>query len=256
MPFSPETCEAIGHYVYRLIDPRDNQTFYVGKGSNNRAFDHAQIAVENLDEENDKLARIRSIIAAGFEPTIKIHRHQITDQLVNGWTAEDVALEIEAALIDAYEELTNMVSGRDSGVRGVALAEDVEANYRAQDAQIDVPCVLIKINRLWRRNMNAQELRSVTSKAWVCRPDLHPQVQRALAVSGGIVRAGYTIRGWNPAHVGNNGEALNGNRIEFQLEDAEGLQQLVGQSVRHLYEPGASNPIRWFDEPPHGHMNG
>jgi len=30
--FSPEIHDKIGYYVYRLIDPRNGQTFYVGKG--------------------------------------------------------------------------------------------------------------------------------------------------------------------------------------------------------------------------------
>lgn len=34
--FSPEVCEKLGYYVYRLIDPRNGQTFYIGKGKGNR----------------------------------------------------------------------------------------------------------------------------------------------------------------------------------------------------------------------------
>ena len=30
--FPPEVVQALGHYVYRLIDPRNGETFYVGKG--------------------------------------------------------------------------------------------------------------------------------------------------------------------------------------------------------------------------------
>ena len=30
--FPPEVAEQIGFYVYRLEDPRDDKTFYVGKG--------------------------------------------------------------------------------------------------------------------------------------------------------------------------------------------------------------------------------
>lgn len=36
--FSQETINKIGYYVYRLIDPRNGQTFYVGKGKGNRVF--------------------------------------------------------------------------------------------------------------------------------------------------------------------------------------------------------------------------
>lgn len=34
--FIEEVCERLGNYVYRLIDPRNGETFYVGKGRNRR----------------------------------------------------------------------------------------------------------------------------------------------------------------------------------------------------------------------------
>ena len=31
--FPPDIAEQLGWYVYRLIDPRNGETFYIGKGS-------------------------------------------------------------------------------------------------------------------------------------------------------------------------------------------------------------------------------
>lgn len=39
--FSNEAISKMGYYVYRLVDPRNGQTFYVGKGKGNRIFAHA-----------------------------------------------------------------------------------------------------------------------------------------------------------------------------------------------------------------------
>jgi len=36
--FPEEVCVKLGNYVYRLIDPRNGETFYVGKGKGNRVF--------------------------------------------------------------------------------------------------------------------------------------------------------------------------------------------------------------------------
>ncbi|MCR2307669.1 hypothetical protein NSX65_32680, partial [Salmonella enterica] len=38
--FPSGVIEHLGWYVYRLIDPRDGSTFYVGKGKGNRVFAH------------------------------------------------------------------------------------------------------------------------------------------------------------------------------------------------------------------------
>jgi len=38
--FPPEVIKELDYYVYRLIDPRNGETFYVGKGKDNRIFEH------------------------------------------------------------------------------------------------------------------------------------------------------------------------------------------------------------------------
>ena len=40
--FPAEVTEALRSYVCRLIDPRTGETFYVGKGKDNRVFAHAR----------------------------------------------------------------------------------------------------------------------------------------------------------------------------------------------------------------------
>ena len=34
--FTDEVSSRLGHYVYRLIDPRNGKTFYIGMGQGNR----------------------------------------------------------------------------------------------------------------------------------------------------------------------------------------------------------------------------
>ena len=66
--FSVTTIEKIGYYVYRLIDPRNGETFYVGKGKNNRVFDHVAWAKKGLDfyklkngEDDEQSLKIKRI---------------------------------------------------------------------------------------------------------------------------------------------------------------------------------------------------
>src|SRR5882762_6158867 len=90
-------------YVYRLIDPRNGETFYVGKGQGDRVFSHIRGEQKLEGEDLDpKLERIRAIRLADFEVAHVIHRHGMDDT---------TAVEVEAALIDAYPGLTNIVGG-------------------------------------------------------------------------------------------------------------------------------------------------
>ena len=72
--FIEEISNKLKTYVYRLIDPRNGETFYVGKGKGNRVFSHIR-AEENLegDDFDNKLKRIREIRLAGFEVAHVIH---------------------------------------------------------------------------------------------------------------------------------------------------------------------------------------
>ena len=78
--FPPGVAEKLKTYVYRLIDPRNGETFYVGKGQGDRVFAHIREQIEE-DDPNNKLRRIRDIHLAGFEVAHVIHRHGIKPPL-------------------------------------------------------------------------------------------------------------------------------------------------------------------------------
>ena len=43
MEFRQKVKEALGYYVYALVDPRDWKIFYIGKGKGNRIFHSAAV---------------------------------------------------------------------------------------------------------------------------------------------------------------------------------------------------------------------
>ena len=66
--FSEKSLLSLGdYYVYGLIDPRNRKTFYIGKGTGNRVFEHELESRGNPESERLKLKTIAEIKAAGLE---------------------------------------------------------------------------------------------------------------------------------------------------------------------------------------------
>ena len=84
-------------YVYVYYDPRNFQPFYIGEGKGKRLFSH-----ESDPQDTRKTATIRSIKAAGLEPTIRV--------IAKGLTKEEARL-VEKTLLWSTRGLTNTASG-------------------------------------------------------------------------------------------------------------------------------------------------
>lgn len=89
-------------YVYALVDPRDGQPFYIGKGSGRRVMAH--VPNRNSDRNAEKGARIRQIIEAG----LAVEEVIVYDGLTEG---EAFRIERAAILETGLENLTNIAPG-------------------------------------------------------------------------------------------------------------------------------------------------
>ena len=184
--FKKEVAEALKFYVYRLIDPRNGETFYVGKGKGNRVFDHAlgePLAGE--DELDDKLQRIREIRVDGFEVAHVIHRH--------GLATEKLALEVEAALIDAYPGAANFLAGHDSDTRGVMHSQQIIERYEAPVADFKHRLVIISVNRTATERASIYE---AVRYAWKIDPRRAKAAEYVLAVQQGLVVGVFEASRW------------------------------------------------------------
>jgi hypothetical protein len=138
--FSETVTDRLQHYVYRLIDPRNGTTFYVGRGQGNRVFSHAAGQEKPSDSEDNEVLKLKTIWTiknAGFQVDHVIHRHGM---------GADTAREVESALIDAYPGLNHIQTGQDND-RGVMHAEEVIRLYEAPEVAFQHNLVLININR-------------------------------------------------------------------------------------------------------------
>ncbi|MEY3896591.1 MAG: hypothetical protein RLZZ214_2111 [Verrucomicrobiota bacterium] len=143
--FPPEVTEKIEAYVYRLIDPRNGATFYIGKGQGDRVFSHARgefanrsnKALPDGDEISDKIKQIRDIRHAGLQVGHVIHRYGMDDA---------TAFQVEAALIDAYPGLTNIMNGAGSNDFGTTHAKEIINRYAAELAVFPHKVLMISVN--------------------------------------------------------------------------------------------------------------
>lgn len=233
--FPLEVAEKLKTYVYRLIDPRNGETFYVGKGVGDRVFAHVRATIDS-DDPGDKLRRIHEIRAAGFEVAHVIHRHGMDDA---------TAFEVEAALIDAYPGLTNSVSGAGSGDFGAMHAQEIINRYGADPAEFEHRVMLININR------TAEETRlyEATRYAWKVSLVSAKKAEYVLAVRRGLIVAAFTPQEWLPATAENfPGREPVPGRYGFIGEAApEDIRRLyVGRRIPDEYrKPGAANPIKY-----------
>jgi hypothetical protein len=239
--FRKEVAEALKFYVYRLIDPRNGETFYIGKGKGNRVFDHARGELAaGEDELDDKLQRIREIRVDGFEVAHVIHRH--------GLATETLAFEIESALIDAYPGATNLVGGHDSDTRGVMHSKQIIERYEAQVADFKHRLVIISINRTATERASIYE---AVRYAWKLDSQRAKAAEYILAVQQGLIVGVFKASRWIEATPENfPGTSFErrgrwgfvGHGAPPEIEKLY-LRKRIPNTMR---KKGGANPVKYF----------
>lgn len=80
------------YYVYKLIDPRDQRPFYIGKGKNNRWKVHLNETIHTTDNKR-KFYKIRKILSLNLEIQVEFVQKNMN---------ETDAYDLEANLIKTY----------------------------------------------------------------------------------------------------------------------------------------------------------
>ena len=209
MKFSHKVKEALGYYVYALVDPRNSKIFYIGKGKENRVFQHAKGALEDILEDalsenapNLKLDTIRSIISEGKKVVYYIIRHNLE---------EKEAYLVESTLIDMLtyspfnhnNQLTNLVAGHHQWDEGIKTIEEINVLYDCEKIEvkkgdnIEVKkgdnILLVNLNRSYNQTKakgvyKRNNIYESTRKYWkICR-EKAKHIDYVLGVYKGVVR--------------------------------------------------------------------
>ena len=238
MEFSSKTRENIGFYVYALIDPRNGKVFYIGKGKNNRVFDHAKGAVES-DARTEKIETIKSIIKEGKEVGHYIVRHGLD---------EKTAYEVESALIDflTYPHfnletvLTTKVAGHHQWDRGIKTIDEIEQTYAAEPLVINPKEKILCLN-LNKSYKKGGDIYKFTRGWWKLSEKRVKNVNVVLGIYNGIVRGVYRPIPdlWEESNKEKGRWGFTGEEIKdspYMNKDARGVVKF-----------GAGNPVKYIN---------
>ncbi len=244
--FPVEVAERLGWYVYRLIDPRNGETFYVGKGRDDRVFKHAKAALPSSSDENGedaldlKLQRIKEIQAAGLEVAHVIHRHGMED--------EKVAFQVEAALIDAYPGLTNRVGGHGADDFGVRHVEEIIAEYSAEPFEPREALILISIAKSYEEE--TKSVYEAVRGVWRINADKAQAFRLVLAHRRGLVVGAFRPSRWLPATKANfpwlDSDIQGRFGFVGEAADDEVASLYVRRRVPEMYR-ARGNPVRFVE---------
>lgn len=181
------------YYVYGLRDPRDHKVFYIGKGTGNRVFEHERESLANPNSEKLKLKTIAEIKAAGFE---------VEKIMVHSGLTETEAFAVEAALINMFQYLqkdglTNISAGHHSvGAMSVEEFERIHGAEELQETDICHKVLVIKINKLYHRGMDADTLYDAVRGVWRASLKRVQMVDYVFGVYHSLIVAVYKPTQW------------------------------------------------------------
>ena len=231
--FSNEVISKLKHYVYRLVDPRNGETFYVGEGCGNRVFQHANAVdmsfykdvnviteQDKPTEDNSDPAKIKRIIDIKRSGLDVIH-------VIQRWGMDaKTAFEVESAFIDFFglQHLTNKIKGHDED-RGMRWSGEIINEFSAKIFDDYPNCpkfIMIKIND-YNINKNGGFYDGGIYKAcrycWKINPNRANKYPYVLAVRYGIVVGVYEIedKGWKRVE-GSKRAYFDGNEAPKEIK--------------------------------------
>lgn len=242
--FPKEIHNNLKAYVYKLIDPRNGQVFYIGKGKGDRIFEHTKGIFKSDDEDDASLKNktIRAIHNSGLVPLNVIVRHGMND---------NEALHVEAALIDSTPGLTNIVGGHGSGILGSASAKELIERYKAPIMEINSNHKIIAINV----RISAEEkddLYKAVRHSWKLNKSRAENADLIFAVINGICRGVFTSEKWLEATIANFEDldhdiigryGFKGKRANDEIRAKYLNKRLPDKFLR---KKGAANPIQYL----------
>ena len=236
LKFSNAAAEGLGYYVYCLVDPRNKEIFYIGKGKGNRVFDH-----EKQAENSAKVARIREIEKVGQQVEKYIIRHSLETEQV-AFTVEAALIDLLAANIWSSRALLNEVKGHHSfeyGMKSVAEVENFFSDEKLNIDDIKEKVLIININKKYQYSCENNVIYEATRSAWRLSEKNTKVVELVFSEYKGIIRAVFKPEKWIFNKVR--------NRWEFLGKDVSSEYPQYMHKQNCLKKKGQQNPIMYVN---------
>lgn len=245
--FDEKSLQELKYYVYMLVDPTENKPFYVGKGVENRVFNHLACALTDIDTSNAKYDKIREITQSGQNVKHIIIRHGLS---------ESEAFQIEASLIDTLTYcgllLSNKVVGHNSIEKGLMTSEEIIRLYNAQPLdKIGADCILININRKYERGKGGQSIYQATKETWTIKKSRLSQLKYVLSEYRGLIVEVFEVEEWYEKERGYlpHSKKYGQTKIGYGFNGVPALDEIrklyINKSIAHTKKRGAASAIRY-----------
>jgi hypothetical protein len=239
--FDEKTKEHLKYYVYLLIDPVTDEPFYVGKGQNNRVFDHIK---QKIEEKNENLK---------YQEIKRIGSQNVKHIIVRHGLNESVAFAVEASLIDTFRFIPsfnkfvkgNIQGGYNSIEKGLMSSNELKSLYNAEILEtIDNNCIIININGTYKRGAVADAIYTATKETWKMadwRPELYKYV---ISEYRGLIREVFEVQNWyTKERPDKYGKLYNGYGFEGTVAEEAVRNKYVNKSIKGVKPRGYGYPV-------------
>lgn len=234
--FDADVATGLGEYIYALRDPRDNKVFYIGKGTENRLFDHFKEADQaglNNRPWSSKLRRIVEIWEADEDVDWFIVRRDLKQSVTS--------YDVEAAIIDALEisqngPALNDIAGHSTNTRGILSAEEIAA-LAAPHVNPAASHEIVFIFPIQRALAVGRGVYDATRSYWAVSPELRPSKNAlAVGIANGLSKGVFSIANWVQAEAVGKWEFDGRQLLNHELDEKNWLS--VIHSAKGYWQRG------------------
>jgi len=236
--FDEKTQQELKSYVYALFSNEEQLPFYIGKGKNNRVFDHLRCAISDDTSINLKYETIRN-------------SENIRHIIVRHGLTEKESFIVESALIDMFDfikhSLTNIAGGHNAIEKGLMTTDELTRLYNAEPLEEMPPnSVIININGTYKRGNDKDAIYNATKESWVIAREKIPTLKYVLSEYRGLIVEVFETESWKEFHA-TTSQGRKKVRWGFTGKIAEDSfrKRYLNKSIKEFKKSGHANPIRY-----------